>query len=86
MPTKKKPKFRVGQVAVNTGAPGLGYVRVIRVQGYNLDGDVEYAVLEDGASRSDSSVRHVVRGEWSLRPLTAREVGPGWKRVKGGTK
>ena len=67
MKPKRKPKFRVGQVVASCLSRDV-YLRVVR-----LDGRVHAQDPELGVSSYLES---------DLRSLTAREVGPGWKRVK----
>jgi hypothetical protein len=82
---KKKPKFKVGQVVFYIHADGLGYVRIVDDSGRNIDGDVEYTIAKDTHDRNThkDDTHETVVGEWTLRALTAREVGPDWTRKKG---
>ena len=71
MPTKKKPKFRVGQVVRASGLYAKVYLAY-----ENGRGGYAYEISPDGLAFQQADGKDV-------RPLTAREVGPGWKRMKG---
>lgn len=74
MPNKPKPRFRVRQVVATIEGGEVG-----RVTSRQLTHDIttgcpfyEYCLLHIG-----------YRNEPELRPLTAREIGPGWVRKEG---
>lgn len=75
-PKRKGPKFRKNQVVVKKYLVGVYFLVAERifVGGPDGDGGWEYA----GPELSEWNEEH------DLRPLNAKEVGPGWRRKERG--
>ena len=71
--SQPKPKYKVGQVVMWRDEKLPGIIRSISVDGY------EVWPLNGNRDDWPNDVP-----ESALRSQTAREVGPGWKRSKGG--